>query len=89
MGEQSRAVLCVSIDNRRLDDSACDSSKKPTSTRPCMVKQCDSNPVRLLSESCRGSRNFEEKKRFFENILQFIFYILVTVLCFLSKICKD
>lgn len=89
MGEQSRAVLCVSIDNRRLDDSACDSSKKPTSTRPCMVKQCDSNPVRLLSESCRGCRNFEEKKRFFENILQFIFYILVTVLCFLSKICKD
>lgn len=64
MGEQSRAVLCVSIDNRRLDDSACDSSKKPTSTRPCMVKQCDSNPVRLLSESCRGCRNFEEKKRF-------------------------
>uniref|UniRef100_K1PKN2 Papilin n=1 Tax=Magallana gigas TaxID=29159 RepID=K1PKN2_MAGGI len=44
MGEQSRAVLCVSIDNRRLADSACDSSKKPASTRPCMVRQCDSNP---------------------------------------------
>lgn len=63
MGEQSRAVLCVSIDNRRLADSACDSSKKPASTRPCMVRQCDSNPVRRLSQSCRGCK-IEKKKDF-------------------------
>lgn len=88
MGEQSRAVLCVSIDNRRLADSACDSSKKPASTRPCMVRQCDINPVRRLSQSCRGCK-IEKKRRFFENILQFTYDILVTVLCFLHKIYKD
>ncbi|XP_062568471.1 papilin-like, partial [Saccostrea cucullata] len=51
MGEQTRSVLCISIDNRRLAESACDPTKKPTPTRPCMVKQCPEGPL----ENCRNS----------------------------------
>ena len=49
MGEQGRELLCVSIDNRRLTEDACDPTKRPPSTRPCMVKQCPQEPVSTLS----------------------------------------
>nr|XP_022333272.1 uncharacterized protein LOC111130469 isoform X4 [Crassostrea virginica] len=54
MGEQGREMLCVSIDNRRLTEDACDPTKRPPSTRPCMVRQCPQEPEEI-GEKCRNS----------------------------------
>ncbi|XP_078313590.1 uncharacterized protein LOC111130469 isoform X3 [Crassostrea virginica] len=54
MGEQGRELLCVSIDNRRLTEDACDPTKRPPSTRPCMVRQCPQEPEEI-GEKCRNS----------------------------------